>query len=100
MFDRIQAPHHVLNPLRGGKYVAKALLRRGVDRRALLREAGADLRIDWDVWREELRPKFRSTRITASERGDYEWPPRTPGAPVREPKENPEPAAEQGSLVE
>jgi 2-polyprenyl-6-methoxyphenol hydroxylase-like FAD-dependent oxidoreductase len=88
MFDRVQAPHHVLNPLRGAKYVTKALLRRGVDRGALLREAGADLRIDWDVWREELRPRFRSTRITASERGDYDWPPRTPGDLIKPTRED------------
>ena len=38
-----------------------------------------EIRIDVDCWREELRPHFRSTRVTASERPDYEWPPRTPG---------------------
>jgi 2-polyprenyl-6-methoxyphenol hydroxylase-like FAD-dependent oxidoreductase len=79
MFDRIQAPHHVLNPLRGAKYATRAMLRRGVDRRAILREITGELRIDRDVWREELRPKFRSTRSTASERADFDWPPRTPG---------------------
>lgn len=86
MFDRIQAPHHVLNPLRGGRYALRALARRGVDRRAIVREIAAELRIDRDVWREELRPRFRSTRVTASERADYEWPPRTPGVPAVEPR--------------
>lgn len=79
MFDRIQAPHRVLNPLRGAKYVARAMRQPGADRKALLAEAMTEIRIDVDCWREELRPHFRSTRVTASERPDYEWPPRTPG---------------------
>jgi 2-polyprenyl-6-methoxyphenol hydroxylase-like FAD-dependent oxidoreductase len=79
MFDRIKAPHHVLNPARGAKYVARAMMRKGSDRKALLKEALGEIRIDSDVWREELRPQFRSARITASERADYDWPPRTPG---------------------
>lgn len=86
MFDRIQAPHRVLNPLRGAKYATRALLRRGVDRRAILREAVEELRIDKDVWREELRPRFRSGRVTASERADFQWPPRTPGVAEPEPQ--------------
>ncbi len=85
MFDRIQAPHRVLNPLRGAKYAARALLRRGVDRRAILREVLEEARIDKDAWREELRPRFRSGRITASERADYVWPPRSPGVKTVEP---------------
>ena len=52
----------------------------GVDRKALLKEALTEIRIDKDCWREELRPRFRPTRVTTSERPDYEWPPRTPGA--------------------
>lgn len=86
MFDRIQAPHRVLNPLRGAKYAGRALLRRGVDRRAILREALQELKIDRDVWREELRPSFRSPRRTNSERADYTWPPRTPGVAAPEPR--------------
>ncbi|HUR04888.1 MAG TPA: hypothetical protein VM347_20265, partial [Nonomuraea sp.] len=83
MFDRIQDPHRVLNPLRGAKWTARAMRRPGVDRRALLKEAATEIRIDAGAWREELRPKFRSTRVTASERPDYEWPPRTPTGPGR-----------------
>jgi hypothetical protein len=79
MFDRIQAPHRVLNPLRGARWVTRAMRKPGVDRKALLKEALTEIRIDKDCWREELRPTFRSTRVTASERPDYEWPPRTPG---------------------
>jgi 2-polyprenyl-6-methoxyphenol hydroxylase-like FAD-dependent oxidoreductase len=79
MFDRIQKPHHVLNPLRGSKYVAQSMLRKGANRKALLKEALEEIRIDRGAWREELRPQFRSPRITQSERPDYEWPPRTPG---------------------
>jgi 2-polyprenyl-6-methoxyphenol hydroxylase-like FAD-dependent oxidoreductase len=86
MFDRIQSPHRVLNPLRGAKYATRALLRRGVDRRAILREAVTELKIDKDAWREELRPRFRSSRITASERADYVWPPRTPRVATAEPR--------------
>ncbi|MCW3014905.1 MAG: dependent oxidoreductase [Solirubrobacterales bacterium] len=85
MFDRIQTPHRVLNPLRGGKYAGRALLRKGVDRRAILKEALQELRIDRDIWREELRPSFRSSRPTASERTDFQWPPRTPGVAKAEP---------------
>jgi hypothetical protein len=84
MFDRIQAPHHVLNPLRGARWVTKAMRTPGVDRRALLREAATEIRIDVGCWREEFRPRFRSTRVTASERADYEWPPRTPGTRERQ----------------
>jgi hypothetical protein len=80
MFDRQQAPHHVLNPLRGAKWVARAMRKPGVDRKALVKEALTEIRIDTDCWREELRPKFRSTRVTGSERPDFDWPPRTPGA--------------------
>jgi 2-polyprenyl-6-methoxyphenol hydroxylase-like FAD-dependent oxidoreductase len=83
MFDRIQAPHHVLNPLRGGKYVVKAMLQRGADRTAVLQEALTEINIDRGAWREQLRPKFRSTRITQSERADYDWPPKTPTGPAR-----------------
>jgi 2-polyprenyl-6-methoxyphenol hydroxylase-like FAD-dependent oxidoreductase len=85
MFDRVQKPHHVLNPLRGAKYAARALMRRGADRPAILREVVEEIRIDADAWREELRPRFRNTRLTASERGDYVWPPRTPGTTTPEP---------------
>jgi 2-polyprenyl-6-methoxyphenol hydroxylase-like FAD-dependent oxidoreductase len=80
MFDRIQKPHHVLNPVRGGKYVVQSMLRKGADRKALLKEALEEIRIDRGAWREELRPQFRSARITQSERPDYDWPPRTPGS--------------------
>ncbi len=86
MFDRIQAPHRVLNPLRGARYAGRALLRRGTDRRAVLREVREELRIDKDIWREELRPAFRSARPTASERRDFVWPPRTPGTAKAEPR--------------
>jgi 2-polyprenyl-6-methoxyphenol hydroxylase-like FAD-dependent oxidoreductase len=86
MFDRVQTPHRVLNPLRGAKYAGRALLRRGVDRRAILREVREELRIDKDIWREDLRPVFRSARPTASERRDYDWPPRTPGTTKAEPR--------------
>lgn len=89
MFDRIQKPHHVLNPLRGAKYVTKALMRPGVDRKAILKDAIEDLRIDSGAWREELRPKFRSFQPTNSERPDYDWPPRTPGVVERAPRNAP-----------
>jgi 2-polyprenyl-6-methoxyphenol hydroxylase-like FAD-dependent oxidoreductase len=79
MFDRVQPPHHVLNPLRGARFAVRTLLKPGVDRRAVLREAAEELRIDSGVWREELLPRFRNSRPTTSERADYEWPPRTPG---------------------
>ncbi|WP_354701121.1 hypothetical protein DSM112329_01427 [Paraconexibacter sp. AEG42_29] len=85
MFDRIQTPHAVLNPIRGGKYALRALRRPGADRGAIVREALTELRIDKDVWREQLRPRFRSGRVTASERADYQWPPRTPGTKAVEP---------------
>lgn len=85
MFDRIEKPHHVLNPLRGAKYAGRALLRRGVDRRAILREVLTELRIDKDIWREELAPVPRGARPAASERRDFTWPPRTPGAAKTEP---------------
>jgi hypothetical protein len=97
MFDRIQKPHHVLNPLRGAKYVTKALLRPGVNRRAILADAIEDLRIDKDCWREELRPTFRSFQPTNSERPDYDWPPRTPGVVERPARQ--EQAVDEASAV-
>lgn len=80
MFDRIRAPHHVLNPLVGARFATKALLRRGADRRAILAEAVEELRIDAGIWREELFPRFRSTRQSRSERPDWVWPPTRPTA--------------------
>jgi hypothetical protein len=74
MFDRVRAPHHVINPLRGSRLAMRAALRRGTDRRALLREMREELRIDLDVWREELTRPFRPTRVWASERPDFEVP--------------------------
>ncbi len=74
MFDRVRPPHHVINPLRGAKLAARAALRPGTDRRALLRELAEELRIDADTWREELTRPFRPTRVWASERPDYEVP--------------------------
>ena len=99
MFDRIQAPDRVLNPVRGARWAARAMLRRGTDRRALLAEVREELRIDLDINRERYFGGFRSTRVTASERPDFAWPPRTPSlAPVTdtgaiEPA-SPEPARE------
>ncbi len=74
MFDRVRAPHHVMNPLRGAKFAARAAVRRGTDRRALLRELREELRIDADIWREELTRPFRPARVWASERPDFEAP--------------------------
>jgi 2-polyprenyl-6-methoxyphenol hydroxylase-like FAD-dependent oxidoreductase len=74
MFDRVRAPHHVINPLRGTKLAVKAALRRGTDRRALLRELREEMRLDVDVWREELTRPFRPTRVWASERPDFDVP--------------------------
>ena len=81
MFDRVRAPHHVLNPVRGASLALRTAARRGTDRRALLRELREELRIDADIWREELTRPFRPARVWASERADYEVPgggPRTP----------------------
>jgi flavin-dependent dehydrogenase len=75
MFDRVQQPHHVLNPVVGTKLLFRALRKRGVDRRAVLAEAVEELRIDAGIWREELFPRFRSTRQSRSERRDWVWPP-------------------------
>jgi 2-polyprenyl-6-methoxyphenol hydroxylase-like FAD-dependent oxidoreductase len=85
MFDRVEAPHRVLNPLVTGKFAVKALLRRGVDRRALLRDIAEELRIDAGIWAEEFRLRrrgtFRSTRPTPDERLDWQWPPLRSSAP-------------------
>ena len=74
MFDRARAPHHVMNPVRGLGFAARAAVKPSTDRRALLREMREELRIDADIWREELRRPFRSTRVTASERPDFDAP--------------------------
>jgi len=78
MFDRVRSPHHVLNPLRGLKFAARAARRPGTDRRALLAEMREELRIDADIWREELRGAFRPAVVTASERPDYDVPGASP----------------------
>lgn len=75
MFDRIEAPHRVLGPRFGGHMALRAALRRGVDRKALLAEVVEELRIDKDIWLEERRGAFRSSRRTRSERQDWQWPP-------------------------
>lgn len=84
MFDRVEAPHRVLNPLVTGRYAVKALLRRGVDRRALLRDIAEELRLDAGIWAEEWRLRrrgsFRSTRPTPDERQDWQWPPQRSSA--------------------
>ena len=99
MFDRIQKPHHVLNPLRGAKYVTKALLRPGVDRKAILQATRSRTCASTsDAWREELRPKFRSFQPTNSERPDYDWPPKTPGVVERAPRNGARPADETASI--
>jgi len=82
MFDRIKAPHHVLNPLVGGRFAIKAMLKPGADRRAIVREAVEELRIDAGIWREELFPRFRSTRQSRSERTDWVWPPQRAARPA------------------
>jgi hypothetical protein len=63
-----------MNPARGLKFAARAAVRRGTDRRAMLAEMREELRIDAGIWREELRRPFRPTTVTASERPDFEVP--------------------------
>lgn len=83
MFDRGRKPHHVLNPLVGARLAARAALRPGTDRRALLQEVAEELRLDAGVWWEEVRRPFRPTRVWPSERPDFEWPSAAPAAPPR-----------------
>lgn len=79
MFDRVEEPHKVLNPLLTGRYAIKAMLRRGVDRRALLRDIVEELRLDASIWAEAFRMRkassFRSEHPTYDERPDWQWPP-------------------------
>ncbi|HYF24616.1 MAG TPA: FAD-dependent monooxygenase [Baekduia sp.] len=82
MFDRRRAPHRVLNPLVGARAAARAALRPGTDRRALLAEVREELRIDAGVWLEELTHPFRPTRRRPSERPGFAWPSAAP-APAR-----------------
>ena len=53
----------------------------GTDRRALLAEIREELKIDADIWREEIRKPFRPTRVWASERPGYDWPSAAPAQP-------------------
>jgi hypothetical protein len=85
MFDRVRAPHRVITPLLGLRCAARAAVRGGTDRRALLRELREEARIDADVWLEELTRPFRPTRVWASERPDYTWPGPSPARPEPEP---------------
>ena len=86
MFDRVEAPHKVLNPLVTGRFAAKALLRRGVDRRALLRDIVEELRLDASIWAEAVRHRargtFRSAHRTHDERPDWQWPPQRAQVPA------------------
>jgi len=88
MFDRVEAPHKVLNPLVTGRFAAKALLRRGVDRRALLRDIVEELRLDASIWAEAVRHRargtFRSAHRTHDERPDWQWPPQRAPVPATE----------------
>jgi hypothetical protein len=55
------------------------MLRRGVDRRALLRDIVEELRLDASIWAEAFRMRksnsFRSEHPTYDERPDWQWPP-------------------------
>ena len=87
LFDRARKPHHVLHPLAGARFAARAALRPGTDRAALLREVREELRLDAGVWWEELRRPFRPTRVWPSERPGFEWPSAAP-AQVRDAPED------------
>jgi 2-polyprenyl-6-methoxyphenol hydroxylase-like FAD-dependent oxidoreductase len=93
LFDRTGHPQSVLSPLRGARWAARALLRPGADRRAVLAEAREELRIDADLYRERLYARLagqpRIERPSADERGDYSWPP----APIPDPQIERAPAA-------
>lgn len=91
MFDRRRAPHAILNPLRGARLAARAALRPGVDRRALAREVAEELRIDLDIYREQLSRRFRYARPSASER-PLEGGPGVPSPAVAVPETPPAPA--------
>jgi flavin-dependent dehydrogenase len=85
LFDRTGHPQAVLSPLRGALWAASALARPGAERRAILAEARAELRIDLDLYRERLWARIanqpRIERPSADERRDSSWP----VAPVPEP---------------
>jgi menaquinone-9 beta-reductase len=85
LFDRTGHPQSVLSPLRGARWAARAMLRRGADRRAILEEAMEEVRIDCDLYRERLSARLsgqrRITRPSADERRDFAWPPRAAPAP-------------------
>jgi hypothetical protein len=83
MFDRVRAPHRVLNPAVGAGTALRALRAEGVDRRALAREVVEELRIDAGIWREDLFPRFRNARQSRSERPTWHWPPQRAGAVAR-----------------
>jgi 2-polyprenyl-6-methoxyphenol hydroxylase-like FAD-dependent oxidoreductase len=89
IFDRTQDPQRVLNPLRGARFAARAALRPGADRRAILAEARHEAKVDASIYRERvtrrLNGAFRQARPTADERTDYRWPPAGPEARTPEP---------------
>lgn len=83
MFSRVRRPEEIISPGRASVWLVKALARPGADRRAILRMAGREVRIDSDYQVERLLGRFRPTRRAASERDGWTWPPGT--TPARAP---------------
>lgn len=92
VLSKARTLEQVATPLRGAKWLAKALLRPGADRRLLLRQVLTEARISRDVRAELARDEFRPTRPHASQRADWTWPPERDAARA-EPAEQPTPAA-------
>jgi 2-polyprenyl-6-methoxyphenol hydroxylase-like FAD-dependent oxidoreductase len=77
-FGRVRNPEHIIGPLVSIRAFARAFVRPGVDRVAMLREAQDEILMDIDIRLERMRGGFRNPRQARTERADFEWPSAAP----------------------
>ncbi len=79
-FNRVRDLDEVVTPGRALGWAARALMRPGADRGAILREMSRESRFAVTAARERLRPEFRRNRPSRAETPGWVWPPAPPAA--------------------
>ena len=79
-FNRVRDLDEVITPGRALGWAARALMRPGADRGAILREMAKESRFAVAAARERLRPEFRRNRPSPAETPGWVWPPAAPAA--------------------
>jgi hypothetical protein len=77
-FNRVRGIEEVITNGRALGWAARALMRPGADRRAILREMAKESRFAGAAATERLRFEFRRSRPSRAETPGWEWPPATP----------------------